>query len=309
MQAKPGMSMREGWGAAPALRLLREGAGARVRDLHADLANLPVSVARLGALEVKFAVTRKEIRKAQKLRWRVFFEEGGALADAYGRLRKRDVCPFDRLCDHLIVVDHDARNRLGVRKPKVVGCYRLLRGDVAQAHGGFYSAQEFDLAPLLARHPGARFLELGRSCVAKDYRSRRVLELLWRGLWAYARHHRIDAMIGCASLAGADVARHAAALAFLRDHASAPAEWRAQALPHRRVDAPAGARTCGADLRRSLAALPPLVKGYLRVGAWFGEGAVVDRQFGVVDVLVVLPVANIDPRYLEHFGGRAPLAA
>ena len=318
-----------GGGAAPAdgramaAGLFARGAGRRVRDLG----GLPETIARLGALEVKFAVTAKEIRKAQKLRWRVFYEEGGAVADSYARLRKRDICPFDRLCDHLIVIDHDARSRPGARKSRVVGCYRLLRGDVAQANGGFYSAQEFDLAPLLARHAGARFLELGRSCVAKDYRGKRVMDLLWRGLWAYARHHRIDVMIGCASLAGTDVVRHAAALAFLRDHAAAPPAWRVAPLAHRRVDPPADLQVSLQDslqeslqeslrsvagaqgLRRGLAALPPLVKGYLRVGAWFGEGAVVDRQFGVTDVLVVLPVANIDPRYLEHFSAPAALAA
>jgi len=266
-------------------------------------------VARLGALEVRFAITRKEIRAAQKLRWRVFFEEGGARADPLTRLRRRDVCPFDRMCDHLIVVDHDARNRFGARKPKVVGCYRLLRGDVARTQGGFYSAQEFDLAPLLARHAGARFLELGRSCVARDYRGKRVMDLLWRGLWAYARHHRIDVMIGCASLPGAEPARHAEALAFLRAQAGAPQDWLAQALPHRRAQLNEAAPLARDAARRALASLPPLVKGYLRVGAWFSAEAVVDHAFGVTDVLVVLPVANIDARYLEHFSPRAALAA
>jgi putative hemolysin len=268
-----------------------------------DLAGLPQSVARLGALEVRFALTRQEIRAAQRLRWRVFFEEGGARADPLTRLRRRDVCPFDRICDHLIVVDHDAP------APQVVGCYRLLRGEVAAAHGGFYSAQEFDLAPLLARHAGKRFLELGRSCVARDYRGKRVLELLWRGLWAYARHHRVDVMIGCASLPGAEPARHAEALAFLRAQAGAPQDWRAQALPHRRARIDGSAPVARDGARRAQVALPPLVKGYLRAGAWFSGEAVVDHAFGVTDVLVVLPVANIGARYLEHFGARADLAA
>jgi putative hemolysin len=274
-----------------------------------DLAGLPQSVARLGALEVRFATTRREIRAAQRLRWQVFFEEGGARADPLARLRRRDVCPFDRVCDHLIVVDHDARDRAGAQAPQVVGCYRLLRGDVAAAHGGFYSAQEFDLAPLLARHAGARFLELGRSCVAKDYRGKRVLELLWRGLWAYARHHRIDVMIGCASLPGAESARHAEALAFLRAQAGAPQDWLAHALPHRRAQLNEAAPLARDAARRALASLPPLVKGYLRVGAWFSAEAVVDHAFGVTDVLVIMPVANIGARYIEHFGARADLAA
>lgn len=264
----------------------------RVRDLH----GLPESLAQVGTFELKLAVTRREIGKAQKLRYRVFFEEGGAIPHAYARLRRRDVCDFDRICDHLIVIDHASQ------RPKVVGCYRLLRQAVAQANGGFYSAQEFDIAPLLARHGDKRFLELGRSCVAPEYRGRRVLELLWRGLWLYARHHACDVMIGCASLPGADANQHQGALSFLADHAAAPDEWRASALPARRVDAGAHAQN---ESRRTLAALPPLVKGYLRVGAYFGDGAVVDRQFGTTDVLVIVPMERIDPRYVDHFSAGA----
>jgi putative hemolysin len=264
----------------------------RVRDLH----GLPETLARAGSLELKLATSRKEIRKAQKLRYRVFFEEGNAIPEPYVRLRRRDICNFDRICDHLIVIDHASPKR------KVVGCYRLLRQEVAQANGGFYSAQEFDIAPLLARHCDKRFLELGRSCVAREHRGKRVLELLWRGLWTYARHHACDVMIGCASLPGADAGQHVGALTFLRDHAAAPAEWRASALPARRVDVADEAQP---ESRRSLAALPPLVKGYLRVGAYFGDGAVVDRQFGTTDVLVVVPIARIDARYVDHFSAGA----
>ena len=264
----------------------------RVRDLH----GLPETLARAGSLELKLATSRKEIRKAQKLRYRVFFEEGSAIPEPYMRLRRRDICNFDRICDHLIVIDHASPKR------KVVGCYRLLRQEVAQANGGFYSAQEFDIAPLLARHCDKRFLELGRSCVAREHRGKRVLELLWRGLWTYARHHACDVMIGCASLPGADAGKHVGALTFLRDHAAAPAEWRASALPARRADVIAEAQP---ESRRALASLPPLVKGYLRVGAYFGDGAVVDRQFGTTDVLVIVPVDRIDARYVDHFSAGA----
>jgi len=83
-----------------------------------------------------------------------------------------------------------------------VGTYRLLRQEVAERHGGFYSAGEFEIADLLKRHPGKRFLELGRSCVLPAYRSKRAIELLWRGIWTYVREHRIDVMIGCASFVG-----------------------------------------------------------------------------------------------------------
>src|SRR5665213_2395221 len=168
--------------------------GRRIRDLR----GLGPGLGAIGSLELRLATTKKEIRRAQKLRYRVFFEEGGAIPDQTARLIGRDICAFDRVCDHLIVLDHAATSPGGASK--VVGAYRLLRQDVAEANFGFYSAGEFDIAPLIARHSGKRFLELGRSCVARGYRGKPTLELLWRGVWAYVQHHRIDAMFGCASL-------------------------------------------------------------------------------------------------------------
>lgn len=274
-----------------------------VRD-HGELN--PV-LGRVGALEVRLAITKKDIRRAQKLRFKVFFLEGGAIADARSGLARRDICPFDRICDHMLVIDHAAKTRFGRLKPKIVGTYRLLRKDVADRHGGFYSAQEFDIAPLLATHAGANFLELGRSCVLPEYRSKRTIELLWRGIAVYLRHYKIDAMIGCASFEGANPLKHALPLSFLHHHAKATGAWAARALPGRHV----AMDMIDADkieLRRALDALPTLVRGYLRVGAKFGDGAVVDRQFGTVDVLVIMPVAQIDAKFLEHFSPAAKAA-
>jgi putative hemolysin len=279
---------------------LRAPARRTVRELH----GLPETLARLGALELKLAVTKKEIRRAQKLRYRVFFENGGATADALARLKRRDVCPYDRVCDHLLVIDHAAIDDHGRMRPRVVGAYRLLRQEVAEAHAGFYSAQEYDVAALIARHPGKRFLELGRSCVLPEYRGKRAMELLWRGVWAYVRHHRIDAMIGCASFAGADPRRHAPALALLRAHAPAGPEWRAQPAP-RSLVVPTATLALTQDARATFARLPPLIKAYMRLGAQFSEAAVLDVAFDTTDVFVVMPVAGIDPRYVERFTGGA----
>ena len=181
---------------------------------------LPKTLAAAGALEVRLATTKAEIRRAQKLRYRVFFEEGAAKADATARLIRRDVCRFDRVCDHLIVVDTSLL-RLD-RAPTVVGAYRLLRGDVAAANFGFYSEGEFDVAALVARHPGKRLLELGRACVAPGYRGKRALELLWRGVWIYARHHGIDAMFGCASFPAPTRRRTRRRCGFCRPRAAIP---------------------------------------------------------------------------------------
>jgi putative hemolysin len=194
-------------------------------------------------------------------------------------------------------------------RPKVVGTYRLLRQEVAESHGRpFYTAGEFDIEPLVAANPAARFLELGRSCVLKEYRTKRSVELLWAGIWAYVRHHRIDVMIGCASLEGTDPERLALPLSFLHHHARAPEAWRARALPERYVSMDRMPREA-VNPKAALHALPPLVKGYLRLGATFGDGAVVDPQFGTTDVLVVLPVAAIDQRYIDHFSPAEKRAA
>jgi L-ornithine Nalpha-acyltransferase len=257
------------------------------------------ALGRLGALEVRLARSAAEIRRAQKLRYRVFYREMSAVPDAASFLSRRDVDPFDAVCDHLLVVDHAAPR---LRKtPPIVGTYRLLRQEVADRQSGFYSAGEFDVDALVWRHSERRFLELGRSCVLAPYRHKRTLELLWHGIWTYVLAHRIDVMIGCASLEGTDPDRLALPLSFLHHYARAPEAWRAAALPGRYVDLDRMPKSA-VNPKAALQSLPPLIKGYLRIGAFVGDGAVVDRQFGTTDVLIVLPVAGINSRYLEHFG-------
>src|SRR5262249_19650710 len=160
----------------------------------------PHSLGKLGALEVRLARTAAEIRRAQKLRYDVFYKEMSAIADTAAYFARRDVDLFDAVCDHLLVIDHAAP--MLPRAPAVAGTYRLLRQDVAERQGGFYSAGEFDVGSLVARHHDLRFLELGRSCVLPAYRNKRTVELLWHGIWTYVLAHRIDVMIGCASIEG-----------------------------------------------------------------------------------------------------------
>ncbi|MGH6837975.1 MAG: GNAT family N-acyltransferase [Methylocella sp.] len=267
-----------------------------------DLSGLPAVLGRFGPFEVRLATTSREIRKAQRLRFKVFFKEGAAIPRQRAALTRRDICLFDKICDHLLVIDKDQRNRFGRNKPKIVGVYRLLRGDTAARHQGFYSETEFDIAPLLARHQGTRFLELGRSCVHAQYRSKRVIELLWRGLWVYAKHHRIDVLIGCASLPGVDPIALALPLSFLHRHALADEEWRVHPLAGRGVNmAILDAKAINA--RKGVAALPPLLKAYLRAGAKFGDGAVIDAQFGTTDVFTIMPLADLEHRYQDYYGG------
>ena len=256
---------------------------------------------RIGRLEVRLADGAREVRAAQKLRYRVFHEELGAKAEAAGAHDRRDADRFDEVCDHMLVID---AARGGTTCDRIVGTYRLLRQERARDAGGFYSSSEFELDVLAARHPELRFLELGRSCVLPEYRSRRTIELLWQGIWAYVHAHRIGVMAGCASFPGTIPAAHAEALSFLTHNCRAEGDWQVSALSARwqAMDLmPAEA----VNARAALAAMPPLIKGYLRLGARIGDGCVVDHDFRTTDVLVVLPVATISARYINYYGPEA----
>jgi len=259
----------------------------------------------LGTLEVRLARTADEVRQAQQIRYQVFYEELTAQPDPRTMATRRDRDAYDDLCDHLLVLDHNVAARPFRRhKPRIVGTYRLLRQEIAEAHGGFYSRGEYDIGPLLERHRDKRFLELGRSCVLKPYRDKRTVELLWHGAWSYVLRHRIDVMFGCASLAGTDLEALAPALSYLYHNHLAPPEWRVRALPSRfeRMDMlPSDA----IDPKQALRALPPLIKGYLRLGAFIADGAVVDHQFDTTDVMIVLPVSGISHRYINYYGANA----
>jgi putative hemolysin len=281
------------------LPTLRAYSGLRVAEARADGQAEPLG--RIGALEIRLAHKAKDVRLAQKLRYRVFYKEMSAIADAATRLARRDVDAFDAICDHLLVVDRGTMLTGLKRKPSVVGTYRLLRQDVAERHGGFYSAGEFAIDDIVARHRGLRFLELGRSCVLAPYRNKRTVELLWYGIWAYVVERGIDVMFGCASLEGTDPRRHALVLSYLHHFHAAPEAWAARAVAHRRVEMNLMPKA-EIDIKAAWRELPPLIKGYLRVGASIGDGAVIDYQFGTTDVLIVLPVAGISARYIQHFG-------
>ncbi|BAR99317.1 putative hemolysin [Blastochloris viridis] len=284
--------------------LLRAYSGFRHRDTRQQPSDSDV-LGRIGPLEVRLARKSADVRRAQRLRYKVFYDEMSAVPDAAAKLSRRDVDGFDALCDHLLVFDHDATvNVFGRPQPKVVGTYRLLRQSIAMRHGGFYTAGEFDIGSLIGRHPTLNFLELGRSCVLKPYRNKRTVELLWQGIWRYVVRNNIDALIGCASLEGTNPDAQALQLSFLHHFARPPEEWQARALPSRYVEMNRMPKEA-IDAKAALHALPPLVKGYLRLGGYVGDGAVVDHQFGTTDVLIILPRTAISPRYIEHFGPTA----
>lgn len=279
---------------------LRAYSGLRLPAAKSDFAQ---TLGRAGSLEVKLANKAHEVRSAQRLRYNVFYKEMSAIPAAATLLARRDVDAFDTVCDHLNVVDHDwPRVVFGLTRPSVVGTYRLLRQEIAEPHGGFYTQSEFDVAALMKRHAKLRFLELGRSCVLPPYRNKRTVELLWHGISNYVAQHRLDVLIGCASLEGTDPDKLATQLSFLHHFACAPEQWRARALPSRYVEMNRMSKEA-IDAKAALRELPPLVKGYLRLGAYIGDGAVIDHQFGTTDVLIVLPMQNVTARYREKFGG------
>lgn len=261
---------------------------------------------RIGNLEVRLASTPADVRLAQRLRFEVFYREMSAKPSLTAQMRQRDEDKYDAICDHLLVVDtsetHYSATAANFRQPRVIGTYRVLRQQIAERSLGFYTQGEYDIAPLISRmSPDYSFMELGRSCVLKPYRTKRTVELLWHGLWSYVREHSVDVMIGCASFEGTEPDQHAMALSFLYHNALAGEPWRVSAHPDLWVDMNRLPKS-EVDTRAALKALPPLIKGYLRLGAMVGDGAVIDRQFGTTDVLIILPVEKIDPRYFEHFG-------
>ena len=249
---------------------------------------------RAGNLGVRLAATPGEVDAAQGLRYRVFYEEMGASPgpDAAASLRDRD--EFDDVADHLLVIDY----AIGPGAEGVVGTYRMVQREAAALVGRFYSADEYDISAITG-FPGT-VLELGRSCVDARYRGRSVIQLLWRGLAAYVAAHGIELMFGCASLSGTDPDALSAELTYLYFHHLAPPGLRPRALPDRyvdmrRMDLPS------LDVRRVSQSLPPLIKGYLRAGAFVGDGAVVDAQFNTIDVAIVVKTELITERYTKHY--------
>lgn len=247
-------------------------------------------------LAVRMADSSEDIAAVQRLRWRVFHEEMGAqYAGSMASNLDSDV--YDPLCDHLLVIAVD-----GNGDKEVVGTYRLLREAVAKRSFGFYSASEFDIATLERgpHRPKGDLLELGRSCVLAPYRTSATIQLLWRGIAEYIARHRIGLMFGCASFPGTDPDAHGAALSWLYHHHLAPEHLR----PHVHANCGVAMERLARgnyDDRRALYQLPPLIKGYLRAGARFGDGAFVDREFNTVDVCVIMPVEALTERYATRF--------
>ncbi|MCB1939607.1 MAG: GNAT family N-acetyltransferase [Rhodocyclaceae bacterium] len=232
-------------------------------------------------LHVGLASCETEILEAQKLRYRVFAEEMGARLNTRTPGVDRDI--YDPFCEHLIVRDED--------QGKIVGTYRILSPQAARRVGGYYSENEFDLTRL--QHLRGRLVEIGRSCIDADYRSGAVITLLWSGLARYMQENGYDYFVGCASISMADGGHTAASLYNrLKETHLAPLEYRVfprAALPLARLN---GSLEVDA---------PPLIKGYLRAGAWICGEPAWDPDFNTADLPILMPMTRVSGKYAKHF--------
>ncbi len=247
-----------------------------------------------GRLEARLAHSEADIDAAQALRYRVFFDEMGAHPSRELRTLRRDFDDFDAVCDHILVIDRDC----GDPASGVVGTYRVLRRSQAAAGVGFYSSDEYDISRLEA-YPG-EILELGRSCVDERYRTLSTMQLLWRSIAAYVTRYEIGLLFGCASLPGTDPIALGPQLSYLYHYHLAPPALRPRALPGRYTEMRLLAEE-DIDPRRVMSELPPLIKGYLRLGGFIGDGAVVDHQFNTTDVSVIVKTDLITEKYVKRY--------
>ena len=257
-------------------------------DSEAELLGAPASSAEIvkvvaGDFEVRLAENAAEIDAAQALRYRVFYEEMTAHPTPEMAARRRDFDAFDTVCDHLLVLDR----RRGEGPEGIVGTYRLTRRSAAAKIGRFYSSAEYDIQPLID-YPG-EILELGRSCIAKDARNTATMQMLWRGIALYSHHYNIQVMFGCASMPGTYPSQHSQAMSYLYHHHLAPPEIRVRAQPSRY------------DPRKAMARVPPIIKGYLRLGGFVGDGAVIDPEFNSTDVFIIVKTEIITEKYIRHY--------
>ena len=236
------------------------------------------------SLHVGLAACETEILEAQKLRYRVFAEEMGARLPTRTPGVDRDI--YDPFCEHLIVRDES--------QGRIVGTYRILSPAAARRVGGYYSENEFDLTRL--QNLRSRIVEIGRSCIDIEYRSGAVIALLWSGLAKYMQENRYDYLIGCASISMADGGHMAASLYNrLKDEHQAPLEY--HVFPRTPLPLDKFRTDLDADV-------PPLIKGYLRAGAWICGEPAWDPDFNTADLPILMPMNRVEDKYARHFMGR-----
>ncbi len=245
---------------------------------------------------IKIVEKKSELKKAQALRYSVFYEEKKAIPTILKKILRLDYDKVDKFADHLIVIDN---NRKGI-KNKIVGTYRLLRGDIAAHCGGFYTSSEFDLSKILNSYKNNQILELGRSCVHQDYRNGSIMNLLWKAIAEYVKLYDIKILLGCASFHGTDVMKYTNELSYLRKKFSLPDELSVKSLDTKFCTSYTEINSNANDLR-TFVKLPPLIKGYLRIGGKVSHDCFVDYKFNTTDICVIVTTENIDEKYKKKY--------
>ena len=245
---------------------------------------------------IKIAEKKSELKKAQALRYSVFYKEKKAIPTISKKILRLDYDKVDKFADHLIVID---KNRKGI-KNKIVGTYRLLRGDIAAHCGGFYTSSEFDLSKILNSYKNNQILELGRSCVHQDYRNGTIMNLLWKAIAEYVKLYDIKILLGCASFHGTDVTIYTNELSYLRKNFSLPDELSVKSLDTKIYPVYTQINSNTNDLR-TFVKLPPLIKGYLRIGGKVSHDCFVDYKFNTIDLCVIVTTDNIDEKYKKKY--------
>jgi putative hemolysin len=248
--------------------------------------------AALKAVRVRLVQDEAELQAAQNLRYKVFYQEYGAIPSAEMVKLERDFDEFDKLADHLIVTDSSDGDE------KIVGTYRLMTQKNLKKGDTFYSSSEYDLSKLL--NSGLNLMELGRSCVLPAYRAGSVLQLLWQGIADYISDHNIDIMFGCASLHNTDINALAQPLSYMHHYHLIDESLRPKALDDRYINMNILPKD-KINVKAAFSDLPPLIKGYLRVGSMIGDGAVIDPQFKTTDVCIVAQCHLVTDRYRKHY--------
>ena len=242
-------------------------------------------------IEVRLARSPQEIETIQRLRYQIFYKECCALPPHPDiEKEKRDFDEKDAFCDHLIAIDRDTK--------EIVGGYRMLSSHAAGKANGFFTAQEFDLSRL-EKYPQP-ILEVGRACVSADYRKKGVVGFLWQGIANYIRTHQIGLLFGCANFPGIDPEPFSQALSLLHHFYLMDKQYRpiARAFSSVNMD-----RMDKKDIhvRTAFRQLPPLIRGYLRLGGFLGEGAFIDHVFHSLDVCIIVETDKLSPRYFTHY--------
>ena len=240
---------------------------------------------------IKIAESNFEIKKAQSLRYEIFFKEKKIKKKSFKFLLQRDYDFYDKISDHLIIIDNNREIR-----DNVIGTYRLLRGNCAKLYRGFYTEQEFDISNLKKNFSSKDILELGRSCVHPQYRSGIILKLLWQGISNYIKMYKIKILMGCASFHGTNPSKFKDEFSLLYKSYRLPEDYDVKSLQSNEI-------SFNKNINHStiLNKLPPLIKGYLKAGGMVSENFFIDKEFETIDYCVIMLTEKIVSRYSNKF--------